>query len=238
MSTYKYLKEYQKKGQTYYLLRKQYQGKQYTIIHTPQQDTALKVWYECEKSQWIQHEVMKIKEKYEKQQPLLRDTQYITPDKKGGYRIQKWTQGRTKYYGKTRTLPHAKKIRDYLITHNWKKPILQKRRVSPNKYLVRQNNGKYTIRRRNINYGTYNTYHEAVQARKKLITNEWDKKYSKTIKDNPNRYIHTYKGVYTIKKVINGETTQYGTYHTLEEARSERDFWESINFDWDLLDLY
>ena len=90
-------------------------------------------------------------------------------------------------------------------------------------------------------YGTYDTYNEAVQKRNQLIENGWNKdliQYQRG-QNNPDRYIcENSSGNYRIQKVVNGEIIHFGVCNSIEEARSERDFWESINWDFDLLDLY
>lgn len=52
---------------------------------------------------------------------------------------------------------------------------------------------------------------------------------------NPeNRYItKTHSGTYAIRKMVNGYHQHFGTYKTLEDAREERDYLESIEWDYD-----
>ena len=90
-------------------------------------------------------------------------------------------------------------------------------------------------------YGTYDTYNEAVQKRNQLIEHNWDKTLItlEKGKDNPDRYISkTKSNSYALVKMVDGELVHFGTYHSLDDAREDRDFWESINWDFDLLDLY
>ncbi len=48
-----------------------------------------------------------------------------------------------------------------------------------------------------------------------------------------NRYIHTtLSGTYQIRKSVNGEYTTFGTYKTIEAARDERNYLESIDWDY------
>ena len=238
----KYFKQYKKNGRTYYSIRKQYKKKELTIIHTPDKEEALRVYKECDNVDWNKEALQAIKEKY-KQRKKIRENQYIYNDDHGGYRIAKWNKGRCKYYGKSSTIEHARKIRDYLIRNGWKRTQYQNKNVSPNKYLSRTNHNHYSINKDGHNYGTFNTYQEAITYRQHLIKNNWDKRESHRIrgKTNPHRYITVQnKGVnpYQIVKQIGGRMEYFGCFPTMEEAMVERDFLESIDWDWDLIDLY
>lgn len=234
----KHVSKLVKNGRTFYRIRKYKDGKEYQIFQSPNLQLVLDCLTECEAVKWDEYYLEGIKKKYKKK--LKHPNQYITADDKGGYRIQKWSKGRVKYYGKASTLEHARKIRDYLIDKEWARPQYQKRKVSNTKYIVRQPNGKYKIHRWDEHYGTYNSFSEAIEARKQLNANNWDKSIVKywNVKDNIDRYIQPSGDKYRIQKHINGVRIHFGTCNTLEEARAERDFFESINWDWDMLDLY
>ena len=239
----KYVSRYKKDGRTFYRLRKNYKKQEIQVVQHPSLDYVLRCRTECEKAGWDKEKILELKNKFNLEKPL-RDSQYIYKDDKGGWRIAKWEKGRVRYYAKSRYYPEAVKIRDYLVEHNWKKPILHKRSVSPNKYLHRAENGKYYLRKGGKTYGTYDSWLEAVRMRNKLIENGWDNSivHYKRGANNPYRYISVkeYKGKksYHVKKMINDENVHFSTCSSLEEAVRERDFWESINWDFDLLDLH
>ena len=240
-SKLKYLNKFTKDGNTFYRIRKYFGKEEFQIFQSPSKEIALQVYKECQDSNWEKEALLRIRDHYRKHRPLHRENQYITKDDKGGYRIIKWENGRVRYYGKSHYYPEAVKIRDYLVRNNWKKPILHKKSVSPKKYLERRTNGKYIIKYKKEHYGTYDTYREAIQKRNQLIEHGWDKSLVSFQKghDNPNRYItKTKSNSYALKRMFNGESVHFGTYHTIEDAREDRDFWESINWDFDLLDLY
>lgn len=237
----KYVSKSVKNGVTFYRLRKSYKKKEYQLVQHPQLEYVLSCREQCEKVGWKKEEVIQLKEKFNDEKPLYHDGQYIFPDEKGGWRIRKWDNGRVKYYGKAHTFEEAKRIRDYLIRHNWKKPVLMKRKVSPNKYLSRTSSGLYRIHYRGEYYGTY-PYTAAIMRRNYFIDNGWSKENIEYVRghSNPNRYIacDNRNGIWVINKVVDGVRVSFGTWHSLDMARRERDFWESINWDFDLLDLH
>lgn len=60
-----------------------------------------------------------------------------------------------------------------------------------------------------------------------------DKKRGRPISKEQDRYIKKTKaGTYSIQKHINGVRGHFGTYRTLEDAREERDYLESIDWDY------
>lgn len=240
-SKMKYLSKFTKDGNTFYRIRKSYDKKEYQIFQSPSKEITLRVYKECQEVGWEKESLLQIRDHYRKHRPIHRENQYIALDDKGGYRIIKWGNGRVRYYGKSHYYPEAVKIRDYLVRNNWKKPVLHKRCVSPNKYLQRMSNGRYQIKYNHTYYGTYDTYKEAVQKRNQLIEHNWDKTLItlERGKDNPDRYItKTKSNSYALVKMVDGEHVHFGTYASLSDAREDRDFWESINWDFDLLDLY
>lgn len=235
----KYFHEIHKGGHVYYRVRRQIQNKEYMVIWTRSKPLALQCYHECKQYKWEPEKLLELREKYRQQKPI-RPNQYIQPDDKGGYRVCKWTKGRVKYYGKAQTLEHARKIRDYLIEKGWTRPVYTKPEVSPTRGIQRLDNGKYRILHKQQHYGTFNTYNEAIQERRRQQQEGWKQRRIKAYGQN-NPYRHVYKtplGKYTVKKKIDGVVTYFAQCSTIEEAVEERDFFESINWDWDMLDLY
>lgn len=113
------------------------------------------------------------------------------------------------------------------------------------KYISKLNN-KYciykTINGKNVYFGSFNTLEEAQKYRDFLVAHDWDLKYKKRKprKYNLPKYIYQKPGedTFIIRKTINYQQVHIGYYKTLQEAIHERDFYESINWDLDLLDLY
>ena len=100
-------------------------------------------------------------------------------------------------------------------------------------YVQRQKGGKLII------YGKFRKHEEAIQLRNKLIQEGTlkERRGKHRIKDWQNRYIKkTYNGKYAVQKQVNGEYQHFGTYKTLEDARDERDYLESIGWDYDNMD--
>lgn len=236
----KYLHEYKKNGKTYYKIRRQIHNKEYYIINTTSKTLALHVLNECDHVQWNIEKIIEIKNHYQKEKPIP-ENRYITQEQppRKGYRIQKWTNNRAKYYGKAQTIQHARQIRNHLQQTGWKYPKYQKRKVTPNKYITKINNNTYQIRipTKKGKQITRNcqTYHEAIQIRKQILQGNIPPAY----KNHPHRYIQkTSTGKYAIVRNEDNTTITYDQCNTLQEAIKERDFWESIRWDWDLIDLY
>lgn len=165
------------------------------------------------------------------------------------YRIVKQIHGKRWYYGKFDSPEQAMQRRDFLEDHQWDIKYACKPKCE--KYIQKSVSGKYNVSKRiknnQIYYGTFSTLEEAVQYRNFLINHDWNQRYRKIIRkkrkhNTPMKYIHYRKNkqdnTYWVQKSVNGEIMIFGTYHTLEEAVHERDFWESIDWNLDLLDLY
>ncbi len=91
-------------------------------------------------------------------------------------------------------------------------------------------------------FGTFNTLKEAQEYRDFLINHDWDLKYRKRSprKYNLPKYIYKKPGgdMFIIRKTVDYQQVHLGYYKTLQEAIKEKEFYESINWDLDLLDLY
>ena len=86
-------------------------------------------------------------------------------------------------------------------------------------------------------YGYYKTLREAIQRRDQLIQNGTiTVRRGRPIKNFQNRYIYKHKDKYYLKKVVNKQSEHFGTFNTLEEAQQERDFLESLNWDYSNMD--
>ena len=100
-----------------------------------------------------------------------------------------------------------------------------------NKYYVQQQVNHQLIR-----YGSFKERADAIQLRNKLIQDgtlkeRWGKH---RIKDWNKRYIYeTQDGKYSIQKQVNGEYCSFGVWNTLEDAIDERNYLESIGWDYD-----
>ena len=88
----------------------------------------------------------------------------------------------------------------------------------------------------------FSTLHEAQEYKNQLRQHGLLKKArtGRPIKHHENRYIYTCKHPngtsYVIQKMINGKIQHYGTYRNLQDAREERDFLESIDWDYSNMD--
>lgn len=111
---------------------------------------------------------------------------------------------------------------------------------------------KYVIYKRipslnkRIYFGTFETLHEAREYRDFLEEHDWDTKYIKRKRDKhappgeDTKYITFYKcnQKWVVNYYRDGKHYYFGCFDSFEEAREERDFWESIDWNLDLIDLY
>ena len=104
---------------------------------------------------------------------------------------------------------------------------------SGNRYCVSQ-----TINKKRRYYGYFKNLKEAIHLRNQLVQQGviHDKRGHHRIKNYNNRYIYPSNGKYRITKVVNKQQESFGMYTTLQEAREERDYLESI--DWDYSNMY
>jgi hypothetical protein len=103
------------------------------------------------------------------------------------------------------------------------------------KHIYRQFH-KYKIRQNNKVLGSFNTEEEARKAHAKLLHDGviQEKKRGRPISKGINRYISfTKNGTYRIQKCVDGVKCYFGTFKTLENAQQERDYLESIDWDYD-----
>lgn len=78
-------------------------------------------------------------------------------------------------------------------------------------------------------YGSYLTVEDAIEARDKLIENNWDLPVTETLGV---KFILKHNGYWKIQRKTNQGNTFAGVYKTLEDAIKVRDL--LVQFDWDL----
>lgn len=174
------------------------------------------------------------------------DNTYIYPSR-NKYVIRKTIYGKRTYYGTFETLQEARKYRDFLVDHAWNTKYIKKN-YNINRYIKKPRKKYYISKRidgKDVYFGTFETLQEAREYRDFLEEHEWNPKYRKISRNSQwnknnlpkNIYYNPKQNTYAIRKVFNQEPITFGTCHTLEEAVHERDFWMSIDWDMDMLDL-
>ena len=156
------------------------------------------------------------------------------------YNIYRMEHGKRKYYGSHKSYHEAMSMYNKLEANGWKKPILVRPRHTGKWKYIYKTKGAYMIYKDRFYYGTFATFEEAYKYKQYLEDHDWDKKlaYRKRGKCNPHRYIVKNNGSYSIHKSVDGKIVVFATCKKLEDAIAERDFLESINWDWNLIDLY
>ena len=176
-------------------------------------------------------------------------TKYIRKTSDGMYNVEKWIDGHTVYFGRFSSLLNAQKYRDFLVEHDWDTKYYFKNKCAPLKYIQKTENNTYRIDKflngKTIYFGVFPSLVDAQKYRDFLIEHDWDLKYQRRknhckARSKEMRYISYSKNhdVFQINKTIHGKVMYFGYYHTLEEAIHERDFYESIDWNMDLIDLY
>lgn len=102
---------------------------------------------------------------------------------------------------------------------------------------VYKNNKKYCVCQqvngRKKYYGTYLDLDDAIQLRDKLVSEGVIKSRVGLHRlRGDTRYITHYDGRYCIYKNVDGRQEYFGSFKTLEEAMMERDYLESIDWDY------
>lgn len=87
-------------------------------------------------------------------------------------------------------------------------------------------------------YGRYNTPEEAIHKRNQLVEDGTirPRQGQHRIKNYDDRYIHKRGSVYRIGKKVDGRMEHFGVFKSLEDAREERDYLESIDWDYGNMD--
>lgn len=151
------------------------------------------------------------------------------------------------YFGVFNTIEDARQYRNFLMDHNWdiKYRLVNSQNHNVPQY-IRKNKHTYSIHKyiegKTVYFGTFDTLEEARKHRDFLINHHWDTKYVRWAprKYNLPRYVYynPYADNYYIAKKVGDTQFRFGTYKTRDEAIHEKKFYESINWDLDLLDLY
>ena len=93
---------------------------------------------------------------------------------------------------------------------------------------------KFHVVYKSKTFGVFANLLEAINLRNNLVNDGLViiKKRGRPFKNYETRYIARKDGSFVIKKNIDGKSEHFGTFHSLEDAMEERDFLESIDWDW------
>ena len=162
---------------------------------------------------------------------------YYTKRPDGSFHIQKKICGKCLYFGIYRTEEEVKNRVEFLKKKNWNVKYMVKQ--SP-KYYHKVYNDKYQVCKKINNrmyyFGIYDTEEEAKNMVAFLKQHNWDLHYAH-IHNPETKYINKHHEIYQICRFNKdtGKTEYYGSFHTLEEAKAERDLLEKCNWDWELI---
>jgi len=113
------------------------------------------------------------------------------------------------------------------------------------KYIVKQKDGTYALKKDNEWYGTYDDVRDALHDRDMLMECDWDFTEMNSRDEKPNKYLdmelppsrryitekrQNGKVYYTIRKSIDGESVYFGHFKSFYEAAKRRD--ELVKNNW------
>lgn len=103
------------------------------------------------------------------------------------------------------------------------------------KYIYRRGK-KYHLMFNHKFYGSFQSVEDAVERKKQLMREKVIKprRIGQPFKKYEDRYVYlnSRTGRYHIRKNVGGRPEHFGTYRRLEDARAERDYLESIGWDY------
>lgn len=143
----------------------------------------------------------------------------------GAYRVHKLIDGKQRFFGAFKTIEEAEYLRDLLIERDWDTSdippqYLRNFVTNPNLerlYYIRKVKGKYVVSKvidGELKYfGTYNTKDEAIEAREKLLNNNWQ------VEDNPyEEKIDEYVYLTGDEYIVRNDGQIYGKFRDMTEA--------------------
>ena len=149
------------------------------------------------------------------------------------YIVSREIKGERFIFGKFTTLEFAKEYERNIIINSWNNHF--KSYVSYyGKYLTKENDKFYiyrTVKGEKRLYGTFDYLSDAIEAREKLIENNWGfkKPFETSVRYDPN-ITYSYM-TFKISKRIDGEWQHFGKYDTYEDALVARDILLENNWD-------
>lgn len=168
------------------------------------------------------------------------DMRYIRPTRSGTYGIYKNIKRKPVSFGTYDSLRTAIILRDFFMENNWdivlKDKILAYKQNNGGeflKYISKTKHDDYIITKGGIYYGKFDSLIEAIESKKYLEDNNWSielkKKFQRrNVSDNELIFIQELSNnTYGIRKNVNGRTLSFGTYSTLEEAKTARDYFNT-----------
>lgn len=179
--------------------------------------------------------------------PNENEYKYISKTKNGEkYTVNKKIGEETLYFGTYDSLRDAKFARDYFEENNWdttkKETVINTLPSNVREKLgkhIYKDDTKYNIQKKvgdkQIYFGRYDTLEDAIAAREYFEANGWNPE------DIPKwnmarQYTHEHRFIvkssagYQLKKSINGINVYFGSYNTLEEAITAREYFEKYGW--------
>jgi len=156
-------------------------------------------------------------------------------------------------YGTFKSLEVALIFVDICVRLGWDKSVLKKERIkliikyeSPNRYIT-ETCGKFNVVKSSVNgrclsYGRFDSLSDAREHRDFCVENDWDvscRRISFTRSRNlvNERYISKSGDKFLVSKNFGDVLERFDLCSTLEEAIECRDFWVSVDWSWDCVDL-
>lgn len=212
-----------------FVIKKEIEGKMITFGSFDTLEEAIEERDELEEYGWPylpeEPEEKSIEENY---------GQYISK-RNDKFVVSRIIRSKEKIFGVFDTLAEAKEYKYKLIDNAWDDILNYEGEYS--KFIYKNKDKRFIISRNIFGktkyFGSYHTFEEALEAREKLIDDNWgiDGKIYQYDPKEFGEYITFFNEFFRIRNVINGEMFEFGKFDTLEDATKARDI--LVENDWD-----
>ena len=175
----------------------------------------------------------------------------IYKNSKGKFVVQHSHYGGS--YGTFESLSVAEEFVKICFDFGWDRKRLKKERIkllinssNPNRYIT-ESYGKFNVVKSFrdkglLSYGRFESLEEAREHRDFCVEHDWDEScrrvlYNRGKKKLNEKYISMSGGKFLVSKNFGNRLERFDLCDTLEQAIECRDFWVSVCWDWDCVDL-
>lgn len=165
--------------------------------------------------------------------------QYISK-RDGKFVVSRVIRGKEKIFGEFYSLDLAKDYKYKLIENAWDESFRTKN-IGPYGKFISKEGKRFvitrTIKGKVTRFGSYSTLDEAINAREKLIDDNWgvDGEITLFKKGQYGKHITFFKGIYLINKSFDGRVYNFGKFDSLEDAEKAREI--LLNTNWNQFEV-
>ena len=158
----------------------------------------------------------------------------------GKFVVSRVIRGKEKIFGEFYSLDLAKDYKYKLIENAWDESFRTKN-IGPYGKFISKEGKRFvitrTIKGKVTRFGSYSTLDEAINAREKLIDDNWgvDGEITLFKKGQYGKHITFFKGIYLINKSFDGRVYNFGKFDSLEDAEKAREI--LLNTNWNQFEV-